>query len=261
MAHILTDIVYVKKKAVQGLKNQVSIKTLEKQSASICLQNRLTEALKKNDTIKIIAEYKRASPSAGIISLKDVAEVCMQYKDGGAAAVSILTEEDFFNGSLQDIDTVKKRIDLPVLRKDFIIDVYQIFETIVHGAEAVLLITAVLERKELAFLLETAGQFKLDAVVEVHSRKELDTAVDAGAGIIGINNRNLNDFSTNLQVTEDLMPHIPEGLIVISESGFKSPQDIQRFKESRVNAVLIGESLMKAADIRAFVQDLVQAGR
>lgn len=261
MKHLLREIVDCTKKTVQKSRQSVSLKEIELKCKDTVLNRRLKQVLAGGHEIKLIAEYKRASPTAGVIGTHDIAETCGLYKEGGACAVSILTEENYFKGSLRDIADVKRSLDLPVLRKDFIIDVYQIFESIAGGADAMLLIAAILSKKELKEFLEIANSFGLDAIVEVHGRKELDAVLDIGLPIIGINNRNLDDFTVHLEVTEDLLKYIPHSALIVSESGFRSPGDITRFKKSGVNAVLVGEALMKADDIKQSVEDMVHAGR
>jgi indole-3-glycerol phosphate synthase len=214
-------------------------------------------ALKRDDgTIAVIAEIKKASPSAGTIAESfDPVLVAKNYERAGAAAVSVLTDAQFFQGSLQDLVGVRQAISLPVLRKDFILDEIQIAEACAAGADAVLLIVAALDQKRLVELAGAAIKYQLDALVEVHAREELERALDAGAEIIGINNRNLATFDVDLGVTEKLSEEVPEDLVLVSESGIKSAEDVDRVKACGVDAVLVGEALMRGqvsiADLRS----------
>ena len=199
--------------------------------------------------ISIIAEHKRRSPSAGDIRPgSSVAEVVAAYERGGAAAVSVLTEERNFDGSLADLRAAHDACALPLLRKDFIVDSYQLAEAAAAGASAVLLIVAALESPALAALHEEAEERGLDVLVEVHDALELELAAAAGARIIGVNNRDLRDFSVDLGRTFSLLGAIPEGSLVVAESGISSPAQLRRLREHGVHAALIGERLMREAD-------------
>jgi indole-3-glycerol phosphate synthase len=207
--------------------------------------------------IGVIAEFKRRSPSAGTLREDpDLAEIVAAYRRGGAVALSILTEGPNFDGSLQDLRAARAVCGLPLLRKDFILDRYQLHEARAAGADAVLLIVAALERSELASLQDEARALGLDALVEVHDREELDCALAAGAEIVGINNRDLRDFSVDLERTERLMKDVPADVVVVSESGISGAQQLGRLHERGVHAVLIGESLMRSADPASSLRDL-----
>jgi indole-3-glycerol phosphate synthase len=195
----------------------------------------------------IIAEVKKASPSKGIIREQFFpVEIAREYEANGAAAISVLTEEKFFLGSLEYMKEIKQAVSLPVLRKDFLFDPYQMYEARAFGADAVLLIVAVLEKEQLQELQQAAQELSLSALVEVHTREELDTALSADSLIIGINNRNLNTFTTDIATTLELSNAIPDDRIVVSESGLKTIDDIIKLKDAGVDAFLIGESLMRA---------------
>ena len=197
----------------------------------------------------VIAEFKRRSPSAGALrEAPDLAEIVAAYCRGGAVALSILTEGPNFDGSLEDLRAARGLCDLPLLRKDFILDSYQLHEARAAGADAVLLIVAALEPGELSALLGEARALGLDALVEVHDREELDAALAAGADIVGINNRDLRDFSVDLERTERLMDDVPASVAVVSESGIAGPQQLARLHERGVQAVLVGELLMRSED-------------
>jgi indole-3-glycerol phosphate synthase len=204
------------------------------------------------DELGLIAEVKKASPSAGVIAAEfDPVLIARAYEDAGAHAVSVLTDEQFFQGSLAYMMKVRQAISLPVLRKDFMIHDAQIFEAAVAGADAILLIVAALEQPLLESLYETAQLCQLDVLVEVHTREELDRALDLDAKFIGINNRNLTTFEVDLKTTEELSEEVPEDVVLVSESGLKNNEDTKRVFEAGCNAILVGESLMRTGDVHA----------
>jgi indole-3-glycerol phosphate synthase len=199
--------------------------------------------------IGVIAEFKRRSPSAGALhEAPDLAEIVRAYQRGGAVAVSILTEGPNFAGSLEDLRVARDACALPLLRKDFIVDTYQLHEARAAGADAVLLIVAALDPVELASLHGAARAIGLDVLVEVHDRDELHTALELGAEIIGVNNRDLRDFSVDVQRTARLMDAIPDGVVVVSESGIAETEQLRALHEHGVHAVLVGEALMRSDD-------------
>ena len=206
-------------------------------------------ALKRDDAgeVALIAEVKKASPSAGVIveSFHPV-EIAKNYERAGAEAISVLTDEQFFQGHLDYLRQIREAVATPLLRKDFILDEVQIAQAGAAGADAILLIVAALEQPALVELLAAAATYQLDVLVEVHTLAELDRALDADAQIIGINNRNLATFEVDLRVTEELSEEVPAGVILVSESGIKSAEDLARVKAAGVDAVLIGEALMRA---------------
>ncbi len=207
--------------------------------------------------IRLIAEIKKASPSRGLIRPDfDLASIIDVYNEK-AHAVSVLTEEDYFQGRLSYIREVKDRSSLPVLRKDFIIDEYQIFESRVHHADAILLIGAALEPAQARDFLYLAGELGLAVLFEVHDERELDGALGTGAGIIGINNRNLRTLDIDLATTFRLRPQVPSGKVVVSESGIKSREDVRSLEEAGVDAMLVGTSLMSSADIGKAIDELM----
>jgi len=201
---------------------------------------------RRDDQIAIIAEIKKASPSSGLIAEPfDPIGIAENYERSGAEAISVLTDQTFFQGSLTDLIDVRRHVSLPILRKDFIVDEIQIAESVLAGASAVLLIVAALEGKELLTLSEAAVRYHLDALVEVHTVEDLDCALDIGAQIIGINNRNLSTFEVDLSVTEQLSELVPADVVLVSESGFKTAQDVLRAHWCGVDAILVGEALMR----------------
>ncbi|MHA3773003.1 indole-3-glycerol phosphate synthase TrpC [Verrucomicrobiota bacterium sgz303538] len=210
------------------------------------------------EALGLIAEVKKASPSAGVIAKDfDPVAIARAYEEAGAHAVSVLTDEQFFQGSLAYMTKVREVISLPVLRKDFIIHDAQIYEASVAGADAILLIVAALEQAELEALYKTAELCQLDVLVEVHTREELERALDIGAKLIGINNRNLTTFEVDLKATEEISEDVPEGVILVSESGLKTREDSQRVFAAGCNAILVGESLMRTGNIAEQVAELL----
>lgn len=197
----------------------------------------------------LIAEVKKASPSAGIIDPNfDPIRQAKRYIDGGASCMSILTDEKFFQGHLSYLTQISKISPIPLLRKDFMIHECQIYEAIVSGADAILLIAACLDDDLMKHLYETAQDFQLDVLVEVHDLPEMERALDLGADLIGINNRNLKEFTTDLTTTQRLAEEVPDDVILVSESGLKSPADAEEVLKYGANAILIGETLMRADD-------------
>jgi indole-3-glycerol phosphate synthase len=214
------------------------------------------EALSRPGT-SVIAEHKRRSPSAGAIrDGASCADIVIAYERGGAAALSILTEEEHFGGSLADLREARAATELPILRKDFTIDPYQLYEAKVAGADGVLLVVGSLEQGELAELYAQAGDLDLDALVEIHDDAELERALELDCDVIGINNRNLEDFSVDIQRTFDLLADVPAGKVVVSESGIRHRGQIEELEQVGVDAVLVGEAVMRAPDPEAAVREL-----
>jgi indole-3-glycerol phosphate synthase len=217
------------------------------------------EALSRPGT-SLIAEYKRRSPSAGTIKEGvSVTDLVRAYERGGAAALSVLTERDHFGGSLADLEEARRASELPVLRKDFTIDPYQVYEARAAGADAVLLVVGALSIEQLGMLGGIARELELDAIVEVHDEQELECALQVDADVIGINNRNLEDFSVDLQRTFDLLADVPAGKTVVSESGIFTREDVDALEGVGVDAVLVGEALMRAEDPEAACRDLARS--
>ena len=211
--------------------------------------------------ISLIAEHKRRSPSAGKIREgATVEDVVLAYERGGAAALSILTEPFHFGGSLDDLRAARVVTELPVLRKDFIVDPYQLYESAAAGADAILLIVAALEPDALYELLSEARALDLDALVEIHDERELDVALEVEADVLGINNRDLGDFSVDIERTYDLLADVPAGKTVVSESGFTTRDQLDELDRVGVDAVLIGETLMRAPDVEDATRRLSGGG-
>jgi indole-3-glycerol phosphate synthase len=210
--------------------------------------------------LSMIAEHKRSSPSAGLIRADmELADVVSAYEQAGASALSVLTEETRFGGSLEDLAAARAAAGLPILRKDFIVGEYQIHEALAAGADAVLLIVAALETGPLADLHALAGRLGLAALVEVHNARELEVASAVGAQIIGINNRNLSTLQVDIATTYDLLPKVPAGAVVVSESGLRTREQLRRLEEAGLDAVLIGEALMRSPDIEAATRELLRS--
>ena len=213
------------------------------------------------DGLALIAEVKKASPSAGVIAADfDPVKIAERYEAAGAHAVSVLTDEQFFQGHLRYLKQVRDAISLPCLRKDFTIHEVQIYEAVVAGADAILLIVAALDDEPLRQLYHTAEVCQLDALVEVHTMEELDRALELGARLIGINNRDLTTFEVHLETTERLSEEVPDDVILVSESGLKTRADTQRVYECGCDAILVGEALMRTGDVAGQVRELLEVG-
>jgi len=222
---------------------------LERQAAEAGASRRDFRAALKSRCPAIIAEIKRASPSKGVL-VPDFrpASIATAYRDGGAAALSVLTEDRFFQGSLADLQAARSAVDLPVLRKDFTIDECHVLEAAAHGADAVLLIAAILTTDQMKRFRQLAASYGMAALVEVHEERELDRALDSGAEIIGVNNRNLHTFDVSLETSLRLAGLMPGHTVKVSESGIHSSADIRKLCDAGYHAFLVGECLMKAAD-------------
>jgi indole-3-glycerol phosphate synthase len=241
----LEEILRVKRKEIKRLRPRAA--ELDQQLRARTDFRDFRSALQKNDEkLAVIAEVKKASPSAGLIAKSfEPVEIAKNYERNGANAISVLTDSKFFKGKLQQLADVRRAVSLPLLRKDFILEEIQIAESAANGADAILLIVAALEQKRLVDLLHAVAMYQLDALVEVHTRDELNRALDARAKIIGINNRNLATFDVDLAVTEELCRDVPDEIVLVSESGIKTTQDVARVKACGVDAILVGEALMR----------------
>lgn len=251
---ILDTIVARKREEVAALKRQ----GLRGPAQPVAPPRGFLRALTDCPGLAVIAEAKKASPSKGVIQPDfDPVRIAKSYQAGGAQAMSVLTDVDFFQGSIDYLPLVREAVDLPVLRKDFIIDQVQIREASLYGADAVLLIAAILDAARLKDFRRTAEDLGMDVLVEVHAERELELALEAGSRLIGINNRNLNDFTVDLNTTIRLLRLIPADIPVVSESGISSREDILRLRAAGVKAVLIGESLMRSADRSLLLKDFL----
>jgi indole-3-glycerol phosphate synthase len=257
MRNILEKITRVRLDRLEGEKKARSIESLEQQAIATKPPLDFSAAF-HGPGIHVIAEVKKASPSKGILNKDlDIEATARSYEKGGACAISVLTEEDHFLGSLAVLETVRSAASLPVLRKDFILDPYQIVEARAAGADSFLLIAALLDVERLESLIGVGRRWGMEPLVEVHDLSELETALASGARILGVNNRNLKTFHVDLQVTLDVMKHVPRDAVVISESGIKTRDDILRLAEAGVKGFLIGESVVTAENpsekIREFI--------
>ena len=254
----LEEIVQATRDSLARRKRERPIADLEHELAARGEGRPFQEALAHPGT-SLIAEHKRRSPSAGVIREgSSVTDVVKAYERGGAAAISVLTEEVHFGGSLEDLYESRQETDLPILRKDFCVDLYQLYEAKVAGADAVLLVVGSLRMDDLERLYAEAQALDLDAIVEVHHEEELETALELDVDVIGINNRNLETFTVDIQTTVDLLAAIPTGKTVVSESGIRTRQEIEELERVGVDAVLIGETLMRAPDPEDVVRELTR---
>jgi indole-3-glycerol phosphate synthase len=255
---ILDEIVTYKKEELAETKRGTSLADQKKRAADAGPLRGFGASLTTAGGIKLIAEVKKASPSKGVIRGDfDPVRIAATYREAGATCLSVLTEKKYFQGSLAYLGAIRKAVDLPLLRKDFIVDEYQIFEARAAGADAVLLIAACLDRRQLEDYLGIAGSLGLDVLVESHTVKELDRSLHAGARIVGINNRDLSSFTVSLQTTFDLLRDIPDDRIVVSESGITNREEVASLEKAGVDAVLVGESLMREQDIGKKVKELL----
>ena len=260
MADILQRIVEVKRVEVEQLKVELPIAELERRIETRPLTLNLAGSL-FGDSVRIIAEVKKASPSKGLLREDfDPKWLARTYADNGAAAISVLTNTDHFQGSIEHLNavhTVANPRRIPVLRKEFIFDEYQIYEARAYGADAILLIVAMLTPEKLRSLMALSQKFWMQCLIEVHDEEELKVALDAGAEIVGINNRDLRTFTTDLAVTERLASRVPFGAVVVSESGISNRDHLRRIKSAGAHAALIGEALVTAPDVGAKLGELV----
>ena len=248
---VLDRIVDAKARRLADLKRTHPLSQLRARSheGSTLPRCSMIAALSRQDRTNIVAEIKHRSPSKGIIREEfDPVAIATSYERAGAAALSVLTEEDFFGGSLAHLRAVRDRVDLPLLRKDFLFDEYQIHEAVDAGADAFLLIVAILEDELLADLIALGAELKTDPLVEVHTAREMGRANAAGARLIGVNNRDLTTFNVDVETSERLAESAPRDAVLVSESGIHTGQDIHRLKQAGYKAFLVGEHFMRAAD-------------
>ena len=248
----LNEILKVTKASVEEKKKMFPLIENPVSSELLLSKGSFLESLRasiETHRVAVIAEMKKASPSQGLIREKyNPSELAKQYLEAKAACLSVLTDEPFFKGSLEHISIVKETVDLPVLRKDFIVDEYQIHESQLKGADCILLIVAALSKNQLQEFSHLASELNLEVLVEVHDEEEVERALEINSNLIGINNRNLETFEVNLETTERLIEKIPEEILTVSESGIKSSEDVKKIMSSGVNAFLGGEVWMRAED-------------
>lgn len=257
LSGVLSEIISATSESLEVRKRKQPMESLK---SEVYFKRRIglfSESLAR-EGLSVIAEIKRASPSKGMLRPElDVAELAQSYEQAGAGAVSVLTDEKYFKGSLDDLKLARESCNLPLLRKDFIIDPYQVWEAGVAGADAVLLIVAALTGDELISLMREIKSAGLEALVEVHDGEDIQVAVDAGASIIGINNRDLSTFKVDLQTCLTLRNEIPQDILSVAESGIKGKKDAIKLKQAGFNAILVGELLMKSEDPGEMVRNLL----
>jgi indole-3-glycerol phosphate synthase len=257
MKNVLDTIVASKRREIERSREQLPERELEARLAEAPPVRDFRAALERPDGVHIIAEVKKASPSAGLLRADfDAVVIARTYVAHGAAALSVLTDEPFFQGCLQDLTQIRRIGCPPVLRKDFLLDRYQLLEARAAGADAVLLIAEVLDGAALPELLRQARALGMEALVELYDAENLPRVLDSGAGLVGINNRNLKTFETRLEHTLDLAARVPPSCCLVSESGIRTRQDVLRLQAAGVRAVLVGETLVRAPDIGAKLDEL-----
>jgi len=255
---ILDEIIAYKKEELAETKRRVPIAEIRAHMADAGPTRGFGKALSAGSAIRLIAEVKKASPSKGVIRQDfEPIKIAGTYEQAGASCLSVLTEKKYFQGSLDYLGAIRKVVGIPLLRKDFIVDEYQILEARAAGADAILLIAACLERRQLEDLHGRAQQLGLDVLVESHTYAELDKSLLAGALIVGINNRDLKSFNVSLETTFSLLQDVPYDRIVVSESGIKTRDDVMKLQQAGVDAILVGESLMREQDIGKKVRELL----
>ena len=261
MNNLLTDICNRKKKEIEALKLKCSLKSLQKLIGN--KQNRefkkILKESQKNEKNNIIAEIKQSSPSAGEI-IKDYypEDIAVKYEKAGAGAISILTEKNFFKGSIDHLSLVNSKTNIPILRKDFIIDPYQIYESKVYKADSILLIMSILEDNEIKEYIKIANDIGLDCIIETHTLDEINRALKIDYPIIGINNRNLDNLSVNINNTLDMINKIPKSFTVIGESGIKSNENIMKYNDYGVYNFLIGETILRSSNYDLMFKKLLK---
>ena len=258
---ILSEIIEEKRKEIESSKNKIPQAELVRSAARLKANRKrhfFKNSISKPHKINLIAEVKKASPSAGLIRKNfNPVKIASTYETNGASAISVLTEEKFFKGTLSHLKNIKKSVSLPLLRKDFMIDEYQIYESVLAGADAALLIADLLSTEELKRLISIGNEYSLDFLVEVHSEEDAKKAVDSGCEIIGINNRDLHTFKVDIKTTSRLIKIISRDKIIVSESGIKEREDVSYLKSLGVNAVLVGEVFMRSSDIAQKMHELM----
>jgi indole-3-glycerol phosphate synthase len=254
---MLERIITQKREGVEQRKKAAPLSYLQERIGGQKPSLDLAPAL-RGDHIRLIAEVKKASPSRGLLSPDlNPTELARTYAEGGAAAISVLTEENYFMGSVEHLAAIREVVGLPLLRKDFIFDPYQVYESRAYGADALLLITAILSQGQLKEMISLSQGLGLGCLVEVHNENEVERAVHTGTEIIGINNRDLDSFAVDINTTRRLRSLVPEERVLVSESGIKSRKDVERLGRWGVDAVLVGEALVTASDIRAKMRELL----
>jgi len=256
----LQDIVTLKRKEVDALKSKRVITEFVDSKRLLKGIRPFKEAISSGEGLNLIAEIKKKAPSfkRNFFRKLDVTTIANIYKAEGAKAISVLTDKKFFSGNILHINEVKRTVDIPVLRKDFIIDEYQVYESRYFGADAILLIARILSVDQIKSFMHLAKKINMDTIVEIHDEFDLEKALLSGADIIGVNNRNLETFMISMDIVSRLIPKIPKEIITISESGISSNEDISRIRKAGVNAVLIGGAFLGADDIAGKIREIMQ---
>ena len=256
---IISRIIEEKRRSVEESKRLKPQAELVREIRNVSVRSSFRKSISRPHHVNLIAEIKKASPSKGILRGDfNPVRIASTYQAHGASAISVLTDERFFEGSLSHIKLVKESVSLPVLRKDFIIDEYQIYESVAAGADAILLIADLLSTNEMTGFYSLAASLGLDVVIEVHNEEDVEKAIASGGQIIGMNNRDLHTFKVDLAVTQKLVRMIPANRIKVSESGIKSYEDVMFLKSLGIDAVLIGEAFMESADIAAKMREIMR---
>ena len=260
---VLDDIIAGVRQDLKEREDRVPLARIKEMETQVPEAKDALGALRGRDgAVKIISEVKRSSPSKGALAaIPDPAALASTYEAGGATVISVLTEQRRFNGSLADLDAVRAAVDIPILRKDFIVTPYQIHEARAHGADLVLLIVAALEQNVLVSLLERTRSLGMEALVETHSRLEALRAMEAGASIIGVNARNLKTLEVDRSTVEQVIDVIPQDVVAVAESGVANAHDVFEYAKWGADAVLVGEALVTSGDPRTSIQDMVSAGQ
>ena len=258
---ILDEIVANKRAEISNRQRRISLAEFRTRAESVPATRSFADAL-IGENVALIAEIKRASPSRGELNAQvDPLRLAQTYAESGASAISVLTDKKYFNGNLNDLKSVRVAVQIPILRKDFIVDEYQVYESRALQADTILLIVRMLADTQLRDYFALAGSLGMDALVEIHDERDLERALTANPRVIGINNRNLADFTVDLATTERLAPRIPGDKIVVAESGVFTRADVERAARAGAQAVLVGEALMRAEDVSAKVRELASVKR
>ncbi len=256
---ILDDIAQYAKQRVIKDKESKSLEDIKKEALSLPKGDFIFEKALRNNTPSLICEVKKASPSKGIISEEfPYVDIAKSYEKNGATCISVLTEPKWFLGSDEIFKEVRSNVKIPLLRKDFTVDEYQIYQAKVMGADCILLICALLSEKEISYYIDICNKLGINALVETHNEEEIKKAINSNAKIMGVNNRNLKDFTVDLNNASNLKKHIPHDVIYVAESGILTPNDGINLVKKGANALLIGEALMKTDDISSFIKEIVE---
>jgi len=256
---MIDRIIEKKRQEIDELKSQLPLDELKQKIKDTKREKIFKEALIKDGRLSLIAELKKASPSKGILRVDfDLLKIAKIYEKGKVDALSVLTEKEFFDGDINYIPLLKKNTTLPILQKDFLIDEYQLYHAVYLGADAILLITSILNKRQMTSFIQIANALNLDVLVEVHSKEDVKKALDVDAEIIGINNRDLKTFNIDIKNTEKLIPLIKEAKdkIIVSESGIETEKDIIYLKNLGVNAILVGEAFMRSENILSKINEI-----